>query len=115
MIKDYTGECFRKLHAHQAILVNHDNILSPLHNSWIQFYFSIILSPNAGKCGKNEDQNNSEYGHFLRSGYDESIALAFIVVCMLSCSNRGPKSKQYIRYAVYTLDTEVRKGFHSLF
>ena len=26
-----------------------------------------IFSPNAGKCGKNGDQNNSEYGHFLRS------------------------------------------------
>ena len=26
-----------------------------------------VFSPNAGKCGKNEDQNNSEYGHFLRS------------------------------------------------
>ena len=29
-------------------------------------YFSVF-SPNAGKCGKNADQNNSEYGHFLRS------------------------------------------------
>ena len=27
-----------------------------------------VFSPNAGKCGKNVDQNNSEYGHFLRSG-----------------------------------------------
>ena len=26
-----------------------------------------IFSPNVGKCGKNADQNNSEYGHFLRS------------------------------------------------
>ena len=25
------------------------------------------FSPNSGKCGKNADQNNSEYGHFLRS------------------------------------------------
>ena len=23
---------------------------------------------NTGKCGKNEDQNNFKYGHFLRSG-----------------------------------------------
>ena len=23
--------------------------------------------PNAGKCGKNADQNNSKYGHFLHS------------------------------------------------
>ena len=27
-----------------------------------------VFSPNAGKCGKNLDQNNTEYGHFLRSG-----------------------------------------------
>ena len=26
-----------------------------------------VFSPNAGKCGENADQNNSEYGHFLRS------------------------------------------------
>ena len=29
--------------------------------------FSSIFSPNTGKCVKNADQNNSEYGHFLRS------------------------------------------------
>ena len=26
-----------------------------------------VFSPNTGKCGKNADQNNSEYEHFLRS------------------------------------------------
>ena len=26
-----------------------------------------VFSPNMGKCWKNADQNNSEYGHFLRS------------------------------------------------
>ena len=26
-----------------------------------------VFSPNAGKCGNNADQNNSEYRHFLRS------------------------------------------------
>ena len=26
-----------------------------------------VFSPNAGKCRKNADQNNSEYGHFLRN------------------------------------------------
>ena len=26
-----------------------------------------VFSPNAVKCGKNEDQNNSEYGHSLCS------------------------------------------------
>ena len=28
-----------------------------------------VFSPNAGKYGKNADQNNSEYGGFLRSVY----------------------------------------------
>ena len=26
-----------------------------------------VFSQNGGKCGKNADQDNSEYGHFLRS------------------------------------------------
>ena len=29
--------------------------------------YLCVFGPNAGKCGKNADQNNSEYGHFLRS------------------------------------------------
>ena len=29
-----------------------------------------VFSLNVGKCGKNADQNNSEYGHFLRSVVD---------------------------------------------
>ena len=39
------------------------------HSKWIRIdteYLSAF-SPNAGKCGKNEDQNNYEYGQFLRS------------------------------------------------
>ena len=39
------------------------------HSDWIRGdtpYLSIF-SPNAGKSGKNADQNNSEYGLFLRS------------------------------------------------
>ena len=31
-----------------------------------------IQSVNAGKCGKKEDQNNSEYEHLLRSEYYKS-------------------------------------------
>ena len=30
-------------------------------------HYPSIFSLNVGKCGKNADQNNSEYGHFLRS------------------------------------------------
>ena len=37
-------------------------------------YLSIFC-PNAGKYGKNADQNNSEYGHFLRSGGFEMIRI----------------------------------------
>ena len=32
-----------------------------------------ILSPNAGKYGKNTDQNNSEYRHFLLRNYRPEI------------------------------------------
>ena len=28
-----------------------------------------VFSPNAGKCGTNADQNNSEYEHFLSSAW----------------------------------------------
>ena len=35
-------------------------------------YYSVFR-PNAGKCGKNADQNNSEYGHFLRSVWCDKV------------------------------------------
>ena len=28
--------------------------------------YPSVFSPNAGKCGKNADQNNFEYGHFSK-------------------------------------------------
>ena len=31
-----------------------------------------VENQNAGKCGKNADQNISEYGHFLRSVNDST-------------------------------------------
>ena len=39
------------------------------HSDWIRSdteYLSVFSS-NAAKCGKNADQNNSKYGHFLYS------------------------------------------------
>ena len=30
--------------------------------------YLLVFSPNAGKCGKNADQSNSEYWLFLLSG-----------------------------------------------
>ena len=32
-----------------------------------------IFSQNAGKCGKNADQNNSEYGLFSRNAFVHQI------------------------------------------
>ena len=45
-----------------------------------------IFSPNAGKCGKNADQNNSEYEHFLRSVYQlrEHVDDLFITSCQVT-------------------------------
>ena len=39
------------------------------HLDWIRkdTEYLSVFSQNAGKCGKNADQNNSEYGYFLRS------------------------------------------------
>ena len=39
------------------------------HSDWIRrdTEFLSVFSPNAGKSGKNADQNNSEYGLFLSS------------------------------------------------
>ena len=41
------------------------------HSDWIgrNTEYLSVFSPNAGKCRKNADQNNSEYRHFSRSGY----------------------------------------------
>ena len=35
--------------------------------TWRDTPYLSVFSPNGGKYGKNVDQNNSEYGHFLRS------------------------------------------------
>ena len=39
------------------------------HSDWIRrdTKYRSVFSPNAGKCGKNADQNNSEYELFLRT------------------------------------------------
>ena len=45
-------------------------------SDWIRRYipYFSVFSLNAGKCGKNADQNNSEYRHFLLSEFDLVIA-----------------------------------------
>ena len=35
-----------------------------------------VFSPNAGKCGKNADQNSSEYGVFL---YSDNVVFAWML------------------------------------
>ena len=35
--------------------------------NWTRTSYLSAFSPDAGKCGENADQNNFEYGHFLRS------------------------------------------------
>ena len=39
------------------------------HSDWIgrDTQYLSLFSPNAGKCGENADQNNSEYEPYLRS------------------------------------------------
>ena len=38
---------------------------------WSAFFpYFLAFGLNTRKCGKNVDQNNSKYGHFLRSVYD---------------------------------------------
>ena len=46
----------------------HFSRISP-HSDWIQTdtEYLFVFSLNAGKCGKNADQNNFAYGHLLRS------------------------------------------------
>ena len=41
------------------------------HFSWTltDTEYLSVFTPNAAKCERNADQNNSEYGHFLRNDY----------------------------------------------
>ena len=49
------------------------------HSNWIRrdTDYLFVFSPNAGKCGKNANQNNSEYGFFLRR---DSLRLVFLII-----------------------------------
>ena len=49
------------------------------HSDWIRrdSSYLFVFSPNVGKRGKNADQNNSEYGHFLPSEYGNKSRLLF--------------------------------------
>ena len=43
-----------------------------------------VFSPNVGKCEKNADQNNSEYGLFLSSGFHYMIRTDIWLCCLHS-------------------------------
>ena len=55
-IRSYSGPHFFRIFPHS------DRI-------WRDTEYLSVFSLNAGKCRKNADQNNSEYGPFLRSVY----------------------------------------------
>ena len=72
--KDFqSSKCFVLVHGVKSVVIRsysgpHFSSIFP-HSEWMwrnTLYLSVF-SPNAGKCGKNADQNNSEYGHFLCS------------------------------------------------
>ena len=66
------SHCVKSVHI-RSFSGPHFSLIFP-HSDWIRrdtdygvSEYLSLFSPNAGKCGKNADQNNSEYGHFLRS------------------------------------------------
>ena len=56
--------------------------------------------PNAGKCGKNMDQNNSECGHFLRSVCSPDILTQIFQVPFRNNNNSYLIILSYIRNAL---------------
>ena len=65
-----------KLHCVKSVRIRsysgpHFPLVFP-HSHWIRrdTEYLSVFSPNAGKCEKNADQNNPEYGNFLHSVAD---------------------------------------------
>ena len=46
------------------------------YEKMLRIQYLSVFSQNAGKCVKKEDQNNSEYGHFLRSVIEKSFNIS---------------------------------------
>ena len=40
---------------------------SRIRTEYGEILYLSVFSPNVGRCGKNTDQNNAEYGHLLHS------------------------------------------------
>ena len=70
-------------------------------------HLDFVFSPNAGKCGKNAGQNNSEYGHFLRT-YLSIFSLNAGKCVKNADQNNSPNTD--IFYAVISVEKSV---FHS--
>ena len=56
----------------------------PCISTYSEMYISVF-SPNVEKCGKNADQNNSEYGQFL--GSETQFGMVLIQVGILKQSS----------------------------
>ena len=44
-----------------------------------------VFSPNPRKCGKNADQNNAEYGHFLPSEKHGNVTSVYFDYAKNTC------------------------------
>ena len=62
--KKWSWQCVKGVHT-RSYSGPHFSRIFP-HSDWIRID-TLRIQSNAGKCGKNADQNNSKYGHFLRS------------------------------------------------
>ena len=61
----------------------------------IRAEYLSIFSPNTEKCGKNADQNDFEYGHFLRSArYPVTCKMTFFMK-IVNTSNKYAHIKKY--------------------
>ena len=58
--------------------------------------YPSVFSPNAGKCGKNTDQNNSKYGHFLHSVSVSRSPLNCVSHIRFKCSFFWPWENQFM-------------------
>ena len=67
LIFEFLCECFLKLWTWIVLFPFPPAVMTRAPPVVMSTPYLSIFSPNTGKCGKNVDQNNSEYGYFLRS------------------------------------------------
>ena len=111
------------LHGSQAVIVIHGvkgvlirSYSGPhfsrifLYSDWIrrdtldtEKYFSVF-SPNVGKSGKNADQNNSEYGLFLRNDSAALLDLFLSSDASICCTMAFPpfRNSDHVVVSVFT-------------